>query len=57
MQAYENKTLHMLYKTIEDEPLCLWESESESVCVLWIIITKDMILPFSNYNVQICNFL
>jgi hypothetical protein len=22
MQAYENKTLHMVYKTIDDEPVC-----------------------------------
>jgi hypothetical protein len=35
MQAYENKTLHTLTKTIDDE----------SVCVR-ILITKDKILPF-----------
>jgi hypothetical protein len=27
------------------------------VCVLRILITKDKILPFSNYNVRIYNFL
>jgi hypothetical protein len=30
MQAYENKTLHMLDKTIDDEPVCVY------VCVLYI---------------------
>jgi hypothetical protein len=49
MQAYENKTLHMLDKTIDDEPLC--------ACALQITITKDNMLPFSNYNVGICDFL
>jgi hypothetical protein len=49
MQVYENKTLHMLDKTIDDEAAC--------VCVLRILITKDKILPFSNYNVRICSFL
>jgi hypothetical protein len=38
----------MLNKTIDDKPVC--------VCV-WIVITKDKILPFSNYNVRIYNFL
>jgi hypothetical protein len=42
MQAYENKT-HTLDKTIDEEPT--------SVCVLRILITKDKILTFSNYNV------
>jgi hypothetical protein len=46
MQAYENKTLHMLDKTIDNEPVC--------VCILRILITQDEILPFSNYNVRIC---
>jgi hypothetical protein len=51
MQAYENKTQHMLNKTIDDEPVC--------VCayVLRILITKDKILSFSNYNVRIYNLL
>jgi hypothetical protein len=35
----------MSNKTIDDEPVC--------VCVLLILITKDKILPFSNYNVRI----
>jgi hypothetical protein len=36
----------MLDKTFDDEPLCV------CVCVLRILITKDKILPFSNYKVQ-----
>jgi hypothetical protein len=48
MQAYENKTQHMLNKIIGYEPLC--------VCVLRTLITKDKILPFSNYNVRTYNF-
>jgi hypothetical protein len=36
----------MSNKTINDEPVR---------CVLRILITKDKILPFSNYNVQICS--
>jgi hypothetical protein len=36
MQPYENKTLNMLDKTIDDE---------------------RQELPFSNYDVRICNFL
>jgi hypothetical protein len=54
MQAHENKTQHMLNKTIGDEPL----SVSVSVCVcVCVYIVKDKILPFSNYNVRIYNFL
>jgi hypothetical protein len=49
MQAYVNKTQHTLDKTIDDKPVC--------VCVLRILITKDKMLPFSNYNVRIYNFL
>jgi hypothetical protein len=49
MQAYENKTLQVLDKTIDDEPVC--------VCVLRILITKDKILSFSNYNVRIWHLL
>jgi hypothetical protein len=45
----------MLDKTIDDELVCV--CVCECVCVLQILITKDKILPFSNYNVQICNFL
>jgi hypothetical protein len=41
----------MLDKNIDDEPVCV------CVCVLRILITKDKILPFSNYNVEIQNFL
>jgi hypothetical protein len=37
----------MLNKIIDGEP----------VCVLRILITKDKILPFSNYNLRIYNFL
>jgi hypothetical protein len=37
----------MLNKTIDDEP----------VCELRILITKDKILRFSNYNVRKYNFL
>jgi hypothetical protein len=44
MQVYENKTLHMLNKTIDDEPVCC-------MCV-----TKDKIVFFSNYNVRYKNF-
>jgi hypothetical protein len=33
MQAYENKTLHMLDKIIDDEPLCLSVCLSVCVCV------------------------
>jgi hypothetical protein len=51
MQAYENKTQHILNKTIDDEPV------SVRVCVLQSLITKDKILPFSNYNMRIYNFL
>jgi hypothetical protein len=36
MQAYENKTLRILAKTIDDEPVCFF----------------DKILRFSNYNVR-----
>jgi hypothetical protein len=35
----------MFSKTIDDEPVCVY--------VLRIPITKDKILPFSNYNVRI----
>jgi hypothetical protein len=51
MHAYENKTQHTLYKTIDDEPMCV------CACVLWIPITKGKILPFSNYNLGIRNLL
>jgi hypothetical protein len=30
---------------------------NQCVCVLRILITKNNILPFSNYNVRIYNFL
>jgi hypothetical protein len=40
------KTLHMLDKSIDDEP----------VCVLLILIPKDKILPFSNCYVLIYNY-
>jgi hypothetical protein len=49
MHAFENKTQHMMNKTIDAEPMY--------VSVLQILITKDKILPFSNYNVRIHNFL
>jgi hypothetical protein len=49
VQAYETKTYHMLNKTVDDEPVC--------VCVLRILIMKDKILHFANYNVRIFNFL
>jgi hypothetical protein len=39
----------MSNKTIDDGPV--------SVCVIRILFTKDKILPFSNYNVRIYNFL
>jgi hypothetical protein len=49
-QAYERKTQHMLNKTNSDEAMC--------VCVLlWILTTNGKILLFSNYNLQIHNFL
>jgi hypothetical protein len=48
-----NKILHVLNKTIDDEPMCVYVC----VCVLRILMTKDKVLPFSNYNVLICNFL
>jgi hypothetical protein len=41
----------MLDKTIDDEPVCV------CLCVLRILITKDKILPFPNYNVRIYEFL
>jgi hypothetical protein len=41
MQAHENKTLHMLNKAIDDEP----------VCVLCILIIKETYIAFSNYTV------
>jgi hypothetical protein len=41
----------MLNKTIDYEPVCV------CVCVLRILINKDEILPFPNYNVRIYNFL
>jgi hypothetical protein len=47
------KTKHMFNKTISDEPMCV----CVCVCVLQILIMKDKILPFSNCNVQIHNFL
>jgi hypothetical protein len=53
MQAYENKTQHMLNETIDDELTCV----CACACVLRIQITKDKILPFCNCNVQICSFL
>jgi hypothetical protein len=37
----------MLNETVNDE----------LVCALQILITKDKILPLSNYNMQIHNFL
>jgi hypothetical protein len=37
----------MLNKTVDNEPVC--------VCVLQILIMKDKILPFSNYNMRIYN--
>jgi hypothetical protein len=45
----------MFNKTIDDELVCV----CLCVCVriLQILITKDKILPFSNYNVRINNFL
>jgi hypothetical protein len=43
----------MLNKTIDDEPVCV----CVCVYVLRNLITKDKILPFSNYNVRIYNFL
>jgi hypothetical protein len=42
MQAYENKTLHMLNKIICVEPVWL----CVCVCVLQILIMQDKILPF-----------
>jgi hypothetical protein len=59
MQAYENKTFHMLDNTIDDEPVCVCVCVCVYVyvCVLRILITIDKILPFSNYNVPIYNFL
>jgi hypothetical protein len=51
MQACENNTLHALNKTIDDGPMYM------CVCLLRILITKDKVLPFSNYNVGIYNFL
>jgi hypothetical protein len=47
MQAYENKTQRILNQTNDDEP----------VFALRILITKDKILPFSNYNMRIYSFL
>jgi hypothetical protein len=41
----------MLNKTIDDKSVCV------CVCVLRIVITKDKILSFSNYNVRIHNLL
>jgi hypothetical protein len=41
----------MLNKTMVDEPICM------CMCVLRILIAKDEILPFSNYNVRIHNLL
>jgi hypothetical protein len=49
MQAHENKPQHMLGKTVDHAPVYM--------CVLRNLITKDKILPFSNYNARICNFL
>jgi hypothetical protein len=49
MQAYENKTLHMLHETIDDESVCVY--------LLRYITVKDKILPFPNYNVRKCNLL
>jgi hypothetical protein len=33
------------------------ELSTSSVCVLWILIMGDKLLPFSNYNMQMYNFL
>jgi hypothetical protein len=43
------KTKHKLNKTINAEPV--------HMCILRILIAKDKILPFSNYNVRMYNFL
>jgi hypothetical protein len=43
----------MLNKTIDDKRTRV----PVHVRVLGILITKDNILPFSNYNVRIYNFL
>jgi hypothetical protein len=41
----------MLNKTIDDEPVCVY-----ILYILGILITKDKILPFSKYNVQMYNY-
>jgi hypothetical protein len=43
----------MLGKTMDDEPVCV----CVCVCVLGILITKGKLLPLSNYNLRIYNFL
>jgi hypothetical protein len=60
MQAYENETLHMFSKTIGDKScacVCVCVCARARVCVLRIPITKDKILPFSNYKVRMYSFL
>jgi hypothetical protein len=47
----------MLNKTIDDEPVWVCVCVCVCVCLLQILIMEDKILPFSNYNVQIYNFL
>jgi hypothetical protein len=47
MQVHENKKLHVLDKNIDDEP----------ACVLRILITKDKILLFYNYNLRMYSSL
>jgi hypothetical protein len=44
----------MLNKTIDYEPACV--CVCVCVCVLRILITKDKVLTFSNYNVRVYNF-
>jgi hypothetical protein len=43
----------MLNKTVDDEPVCV----CVCVCVLQILIMKNKLLPLSNYDMQIYNFL
>lgn len=49
-RVHENKTLHTLNKTIDDEPV----RARAHVCVLWILIMK--IVTYPNYNMWIWNF-
>jgi hypothetical protein len=51
MQTYENKIQQMFSKTVDNELVCV------VVLVLQILITKDKIFLFSNYNMWIYNIL